>query len=193
MGNQIKIIIGIAGKNGSGKDTAADYLVEKYNAHKLVFSDLLNEALSVFIEKIGREDNAWLSTNLRSRFGDGVLSAGMKKKIDASQSSLIVISGFRDMGELTMLRGYPGGILLYVSADIRTRWERITKRAVKADDQVSFDQFVNEKEKLPSEQYIEKLGEAADFKVVNDGTREELEEQIDAVMDSLKERFENVK
>lgn len=193
MGKQTKIIIGIAGKNGSGKDTAADYLVEKYHAHKLVFSDLLNEALSVFIEKIGREDNAWLSTNLRSRFGDGVLSAGMKKKIDSSKSSLIVISGFRDLGELAMLREYPGGILLYVSADIRTRWERITKRAVKADDQVSFEQFANEKEKLPSEQYIEQLGEAADFKVANDGTREQLAKQIDTIMVSLEKRFENVK
>jgi len=32
-----KIVIGVVGANGSGKDTICDYLVEKYKAEKLVF------------------------------------------------------------------------------------------------------------------------------------------------------------
>jgi len=182
-----KIIIAITGENGSGKDTASDLLVSRHGAKKLVFSDLLKEALMVFIEKekIGRSDFAWLSTNLRERFGDGILGHGMKKKIDEAAEKVIVISGVRDFGELEMIRAYHGGILLYVTADIKTRWERLRARNIKADDNVSFEQFAKEKENLPSEIYIRDLGAKADYRIDNDGTKEGLEKKVDEFMEKI--------
>jgi len=188
-----KLIVAITGENGSGKDTVSDLLVSKYGAKKLVFSDLLKEALMVFVEKenIGRSDFSWLSTNLRKRFGDGILGHGMKKKIDATEEKLIVISGVRDFGELKMIQSYAGGILLYVTADIKTRWERLRARNIKADDQVSFEQFSKEKENLPSEKHIRALGIKADYRIDNDGNKEDLEKSVDEFMKKIKVRNSN--
>ena len=103
-----KLVIGIVGKNGSGKDSVADFLVDNYGARKLVFSDMLKEALSIFIgdDEIGRLDMSWLSTNLRSKYGEGVLAKGMKKRVLSSREEILVISGVRDFGELEMIRSF---------------------------------------------------------------------------------------
>ncbi|MBU2025800.1 MAG: AAA family ATPase [Patescibacteria group bacterium] len=181
-----KIVIGVCGANGSGKDTACDYLVEKYGAKKLVFSDLLKQALLIFISEIGRKDYAWLSTILRKRFGDGILSHGMKKKIERARTDLIVIAGVRDFGELEMIKSYEKGFFIFVDADIEIRWKRIHKRNIKADDRVSFEEFKREMEQLASERYIDKLKRKADFLIKNNGSLEALRKQLDSVMKKIK-------
>ena len=183
-----KIIVGITGANGSGKDTVCDLLVEKYKAKKLVFSDLLKEAMLVFVkqEEIGRRDYAWLSTALRKRFGEGILGVGMKKKILNTETELIVISGVRDFGELEMIRSFPKGKLVAVKTDLKTRWERLQVRKAKADDAVGFEEFKKELEKLPSEKQIERLSADADYVLNNNGSREELDQQLEDLVQTLK-------
>ena len=44
------MIIGICGLIGSGKDTIADYLVEKHNFTKMSFADKLKDAVSQMFE-----------------------------------------------------------------------------------------------------------------------------------------------
>lgn len=185
-----KIIIGIVGKNGSGKDSVADYLVEKYSARKLVFSDMLREALSIFIdnEKIGRVDMAWFATEMRERYGEGVLALGMRKRVLLSQEDIVVLSGLRDSGELEMLRSFENNCLIAIDAKVETRWKRLQGRNSKADDVVSFEDFIK-REALETEKGIDGLIIKADYLITNDGTQEELWSVLDKLMLEKKKRL----
>jgi uridine kinase len=187
----MKIVLGISGRNGSGKDTVADYLVSKHQAEKLVFSDLLTEALSFFITKIGRSDHAWLSTFLREKYGEGILGVAMKRRIKRSTADLVVVSGLRDFGELSMIRSFSSGYLVFVETDQKVRWERLKKRNKKADDTVSFLKFQRQKEKLPSEAWISGLKEKADFIINNNSQRELAEQQVEKILTKIYSRANN--
>ena len=44
------IIVGLSGKAGSGKDTVANYLVEKHNFTKLAFAGVLKEGMKILFD-----------------------------------------------------------------------------------------------------------------------------------------------
>ncbi|BFT94933.1 AAA family ATPase [Minisyncoccus archaeophilus] len=185
-----KIVIGIVGKNGSGKDSVADYLVEKYLARKLVFSDMLREALSIFIdnEKIGRMDMAWFATEMRERYGEGILASGMRKRVLLSQEDIVVLSGLRDSGELDMLRSFESNCLIAIDTSAEIRWKRLQGRNKKADDAGSFVDFMK-REDLETEKGIGDLITKADYLIRNDGTQEELWSVLDKLILEKKKRL----
>jgi dephospho-CoA kinase len=185
VNKKAKIVIGVSGKNGSGKDTVGDYIEKNFDAKKLVFSKFLEKALMIFLDEIKRDDYSWLATNLRKKYGKGVLGKAMQKKIDRSYKDVVVISGVRDLGELEMIKSYEYGFLIYVKAKTKVRWQRIMERKIKIDDNVSFEEFKNGKDKLASEKDIEKIGKKSDFTIENDGTHEELLDKIEEVMEKI--------
>ena len=77
-----------------------------------------------------------------------------------------------------------GGKLIYVTAEPKKRWERGTIRKEKADDDVSFEKFL-ELGRAEAELQILAIGADADFKIENNGPKEdfylELEKTIEAV------------
>ena len=90
-----------------------------------------------------------------------------------------------------MVKAYRGGFLIYVVTSIEKRWERLTGRGEKADDSVSFEEFKEEKENLPSEKHIRDLGEKADFRIDNDGTPKDLKRKADEIMEEIKAKVES--
>ncbi|MBD3300498.1 MAG: AAA family ATPase [Candidatus Moranbacteria bacterium] len=185
MENNQKIVIGITGKNGSGKDTVSDYIVEKYQARKLVYSDLLKKALRVFLHDIGRDDFSWLATNLRKRYGEGIIGKGMEKAIEKTKKEVVVLSGLRDFGELELIRNYDNGYLIYIEAPVKLRWRRIYKRRSKADDEVSFAEFLKVKENLPTEKKIAALKKEADYIIVNDKDLDHLQTKVESILNKI--------
>jgi dephospho-CoA kinase len=180
----MKKIIGIAGEIGAGKDTFCEYIKENYkNVYFLRFSDGLTEALKIFFDDIKREDQQWLSSGLRERFGEDILVKALIKKVNNIDEGIIILNGVRRPGDFIALREI-GGKLVYVKADPKKRWERVCIRKEKADDNVPFEKFL-ELGKAEAEQQISVIGSEADFKIVNDGAKEEFYEQIKKIIDLL--------
>lgn len=179
-----KIIIGLVGESGSGKDTVADYLEEKYGAILMRFADPLRETLSLYVQNISREDLQWFSFALRNRFGNKVLSEALRKKIDLIDEGIVFINGMRVPEDYGFVKSFPNSYVVYVTLDQKSRWQRIYNRKEKSDDKVSLEKF-QEMERAEIEVSIPKIGEKADFRIENTGTKEELFAQVDELIHSL--------
>lgn len=149
-------IIGLAGTLASGKDTVGELLAEKYGYLHVSTSDMLRaEKKRVF----GDSPQALLMRNdpfankLRENRGPGILvelAEEEYKRVADKYPGGLVASGIRSIGEADKIKEL-GGIIIFVDADSRIRYERIAGRKRDANDHsVSYDEFM-EMERSESE------------------------------------------
>jgi cytidylate kinase len=146
-------IIGVAGTNGSGKDTAGRMLAERYSFLFISMTDMLREELDKRSLPSSRENMRNLSAEWRRESVLGVLVDKAvtiyKQKGGDQKFSGLVVASLRNPGEADRVHGL-NGLVLWVDADPRVRYERIqtnlqnrgAHRAI--DDQKTFEQFVAE-------------------------------------------------
>lgn len=166
----MKKIIGLVGETGSGKDIFCEFLKKnKKSVFIFRFSQLLTEALKVFFDEIKKEDQQWMGTTLRERFGNNILGEAIKKKIKNIKKGIIILNGIRAIEEAKMIKNL-GGKIIHITADSRIRWRRIQNRGEKKDDKISYQKFLK-MEKAATEILIPKIGKKADYKIENNGSK----------------------
>ena len=181
-----KPIIGVTGTFGSGKDTVADILESEFNALHVSTSDIVREKSMERHNSIER--NPFLqetATYYRKQFGGDYFAREAYKRFEAvaDQYSAAVITGIRSLGEARALHEL-GGVLVQVDAPIEVRYERMVGRQRDQETQMSLDEFksseANERSGGDDDASfnIDKLGEMADIKIMNDGTLEEFKEKV---------------
>lgn len=176
-------IIGLAGETGAGKDyffECAKKLAKR--VYYFRFSDSLAEALKIFVDDIRKEDQQWLFLVLKERFGADILHEALLKKIRQIKSGLVVIHGLRFWPDYKMVKKL-GGKVVYITADQKIRWRRVQKRGEKKDDSRSWQNFLR-LEKVATELQIPQIGAKADFKIENNGTRQNFYNEVKKVIDS---------
>ncbi|MDD3607488.1 MAG: AAA family ATPase [Candidatus Moranbacteria bacterium] len=178
-----RIVIGLIGENGSGKDTVANYLQERYEALTMRFADPLKETLSIYFERFSREDQQWLALEFRKRFGNDILSRALRKKIDDNEG-LIVVNGLRFWEDYHFIKSFTNSYNIYITADQKIRWERSTKRGEKTDDAADFARF-QELEKVETEVNIPDIGAKADYRIINEKDLNYLLSETDKVIEEI--------
>lgn len=144
-------IIGIAGTNGSGKDTIGHLLAERHNFLFISMTDMLRDELKRRGLPPAREHMRELSAEWRRESGLGVLidkAVAVFEPVKDKYTGLAVAS-LRNPGEADRLHEL-NGQLVWVDADPKVRYQRIQKnldargelRAV--DDRKSFEEFLAE-------------------------------------------------
>jgi dephospho-CoA kinase len=177
------IVLGVIGKAGSGKDTITDYLAKKYHGKVIKFADPLNEMLQIFVEHISREDQQWLSYQMRERFGQDIFSKVLRKRI-LSSDSLIILNGIRFWENFELLKSFKNSYSLFIDVSPEIRWKRVFGRKEKKDDKVSFRKF-QELDNAETEVAIEAIGRKADFIINNESDAKTLLRSIDAIMQKI--------
>lgn len=182
------MIIGLTGRNGAGKGVVADYL----KASGFIYyslSDVIRDQLTQKGEQITRENLIAMGRKLRSEGGPSVLADLILQRLDVDKN--YVIDSIRNPAEVRALRARKNFILLEITADQKTRFERIVARAREKDPQ-NFEDFVRlENEELQSTdaagQQLIKTAELADVKIPNDSSLEEMQNTVrDCVLAQLK-------
>ncbi len=185
MLNKQKLVIGLVGETGSGKDTVAEYLRDKYNVKLLRFSDPLRDVLKLYFNSFSKEDMQWLAMEFKKRFGKDILSKGLRKKIEKIRNgSPVAVNGIRFFEDYDFIKSFPDAYVIYTTLDSKSRWQRAFKRGEKSDDAASYEKFL-ELEKSPTEVQIPAIGKKADFKIENTGTKEKLFQKVDEIITKL--------
>lgn len=177
-----KLILGFAGEMASGKGAAAKYFVERHKAATYRFSTILRDVLRRLHLPEDRETLQTLSTLLRGAFGDDVLAKVMFEDARSDTHPLIVIDGVRRLEDVKYLREIPEFKLCYITAPMKTRYERLILRAENPDDKTkTYTQFEKDHEGEP-EREISKLEAFALEVIDNSGTFPEFHQALDAIL-----------
>jgi dephospho-CoA kinase len=179
-----KKVIGLVAPIKAGKGEAARYLAQHYNASVFRFSQVLGWILDILCLPQSRKNLQNLAIALRKEFGSGVLVLALEEKIKREESSLVVVDGIRVWEEAEMVKGL-NGILVYIVASDRIRYDRLQKPEKVGEELLTFEQFL-ESEKKETELLIHQIGQTADFVVDNEGTRDQLYAKIDEVIDTIR-------
>lgn len=144
-------IIGIAGTNGSGKDTIGQMLAERHDwLFVSVSEDLLEPELERRNLPVDRKHLAELSTEWRREQGMGatVDKAFEKFKVEEELRQLggLAIASLRHPGEADRIHEL-GGLVIWVDADPQVRYERIHGRGQGEKDKKNYDEFLAEQQR----------------------------------------------
>ena len=141
------MIIGIAGTNGSGKDSLGQILADDYGWQFISVTDILRDGLREKKLPIERENLRELSAQWRRESGLGVL---VNKAVEIYQKNPgghkgLVIASLRNPGEADRVHEL-GGKVVWVDADPKVRYKRIVSRLRGDEDRKTYEQFLAEEQ-----------------------------------------------
>lgn len=182
-------IIGLAGTNGSGKDSVGQLLAEKYGYMFISVTDLLRaEAIKRGLP-VEREYLREISAEWRRESGLGVLvdKAIEEYEMQKDQYTGVVMASMRNPGEADRIHEV-NGMMVWTDADPKIRYDRIFSRQRTAEDNKTFEQFLAEEE---AEMYSNGdatalrgavVREKSDIFIENNGTYEEFEASVKSAL-----------
>lgn len=185
------MLIGVVGLNGSGKDTVAQYLVERHNfSHKDLGQEIRDELVRLGRNSLDRSEMIALANEKRQELG---FNYWCKRAIESVASENLIITSIRNPSEIDEIKSR-GGNVVEVFAEQKVRFYRTVER-VKIDpklhgDVKSFDEFMA-KENLeltstdPSKQQLLTCVSMAEYRLNNNGSFEELYKEIEELLPKL--------
>jgi dCMP deaminase len=184
------MIIGLTGKNGSGKTAVSEYLQSRgFEYHSL--SDEIRDEIRRRGREITRDVLIEVGNELRDKFGPGVLAERILRRLDDSHNC--VIDSIRNPNEVEVLRSRGDFTLLAVEADVTVRFERSRRRGRESAPQTLQQFIADEARELdsdnPANQQLNATRQMADLTVLNNGTLEELLHRLDELLPPLMSRF----
>lgn len=189
-------LVGVGGTDGSGKDTIGNILAEKYGWLFISVTDLLRQEATERGLTLERKVLRAISAEWRRQSGMGVLvdRALEAYKKSGNRYAGLVLASLRHPGEVDRIHEL-GGMVVWVDADPEVRYMRIMKRKRGTEDEVTFDQFIEEEKAQSSHSGDEATLSLSDVKAKSDITLENNGNDIEAfktqVEQTLSELLEN--
>lgn len=185
------IIIGLTGRNASGKTTAGEMLTAK-GFQYLSLSDAIREEAKTRGLPVVRENLIALGNELRERHGPGALAELTKAKMQPDRN--YVVDSIRHPAEVAALRAASGSFsLFHIFAPLEVRFQRAQARG-RAGDAQTLQEFViqEEREFASSNAAAQQLLETerlANRRIDNDGTLDEFSARLATALKELEVSF----
>jgi dephospho-CoA kinase len=185
------MLLGIVGLNGSGKDTVADYLVEKYGfVHYGCGQAVRDELLRLGKNHLDRNEMIDHANKMRKEKGNDYWPKFIFEKFKDNER--LIISSIRNPSEIDFIES-KRGFLIRVDAEQKLRFSRISKRATDKPTQhgeVDFDDFCKKEDRElasadPSKQQLTECLKRASIVLDNSGNLIELQRKVDESMQKL--------
>jgi len=180
-----KIILAIVGLAGAGKSDVTEYLINKMKSPKVYFGDATFDEMKKIGLEINESNERKTREGIREKLGMGAYAILNLPKIKElfKNGSVIVESLYSWEEYLEMRKEFGDSFkVLSIYSSPETRIARMKNRPVRP----------LKKEEMISRDYsqIENLHQAgpiarADWTIVNEGTKEELQKQIDEIIEDI--------
>jgi dCMP deaminase len=185
------MIIGLTGKNGSGKTAVSEYLKSRSFSYYSL-SDEIRAEIHKNGQEITRDLLIKTGNELRTRYGPGILAERALSVLDKDHN--YVVDSIRSPYEVEVLKRRKDFTLLAVEADAHIRFERSRKRGRESAAQTP-DQFLEEEARElsssnPANQQLDATLRAADITVTNNGSLEDLHRKLDELLPPLMRNFQ---
>jgi dephospho-CoA kinase len=178
-------IVAILGLPGSGKTEAINYLIKKLNWLKVYFGDVTFDEMKSRGIEINEENEREVREGLRAQFGQLIYAQRVIKKIESlPDDKNVLVESLYSWPEYSEFKKKFGKdfITIAVYASPKIRYERLGKRPVRPLTP----------EECLSRDYaqIENLFQGgpiaiADYTVINEGSKKDLYEQVDRIINDL--------
>lgn len=173
-------LIGLTGTNGAGKGEAAAFFKTRGYAY-ISLSDILREELRERGLETTRDNLIQIGNELREKFGPDVLA----RRTMARVTGPTVIDSIRNTREVAFFRTQKDFILLAFDAPIEVRFGRVADRG-RNESAATLEEFrkKEDEERAGGEaaQQLEACMAAADHRVWNDGTLEDLDRKLERLL-----------
>jgi dephospho-CoA kinase len=129
-----------------------------------------------------------VANDLRATFSPSYIVEQLYEQAKADGKNAIIES-LRAVGEVEALKQKEDFLFFAIDADPKMRYERVVLRGSETD-KISYDEFIaNEQREMintdPTKQNISKCMQLADHVFTNNGTLEELHQQIEEITTKL--------
>lgn len=178
-------IIGITGTLGAGKGTVVDYLKQEYGFVHFSVREFLKKEVAHRGMPQNRDSYTFVANELRAQHTPSYITDQLYCQAEALGKNA-VIESIRTPGEIDALEKKPNFQLWAVDAKPAVRYDRVVLRNSETDH-IDYDTFLsNERREMfsddPNKQNLSVCIQRAKAVLHNDGTREELYAQVDAIL-----------
>lgn len=178
-------IIAFVGLPGSGKSEAIEYIEKKHKLPKVYFGEVTFDEMKKRKLDINEKNERSVREDLRKKFGqDHYCKKIIEKVLKLPKNKNVLIESLYSWQEYTGFKKKFGNnfITLAIYASPKTRYKRLTTR--------KFRPLTNEKAQSRDYAQIENLSQGgpiaiADFTVINEGSKKDLENNLDKIYRSL--------
>jgi len=179
------MLIGLTGRNASGKGEVAKYLEQK-SFYYYSLSDVIRDEIRRRGQPITRETLIETGNELRQQFGPAILAQRILEKVENDKN--YVIDSIRNPREVEALRAAKNFKLVVVTATIEVRYERLRARA-REGDPVTFERFAEleqrEMQGDENSQNLLRVEGMADKEIKNDGSLDQLHKAVDNLVPQM--------
>jgi dephospho-CoA kinase len=179
------LIIGITGTLGAGKGTIVEFLVREKNFVHYSVREFLTEELNRLGTEVNRDNMVVIANELRKKHSPSYIVEQLFDRASLSGKNCIIES-IRTPGEVESLKNKGNFYLFAVDALSKLRYNRILIRNSETDN-VSYETFIkNELREMdsddPNKQNLKKCISMADFIFENNGTIEDLNNEVEKTL-----------
>lgn len=167
-----KFVIGLVGKQGSGKGTFIELLKKELGSQNIEHvksgsGGVLEAFVKIAEIPVTRENLQKMARGLREYFGDDFISEAVGTKIRKSTADIAIFDAVRWRCDEMVVKRFPGNVLVFIDTDKEIRFQRLRNRPRGDEKELTREQF--EKAELASTEIeIEDISSRANFHVIND-------------------------
>ena len=185
--HMVKLVIGVGGTIGAGKDVCTDYLKNKYGFMIIEMGDLVREELKQNGMPESRENLQFLAKKRTDEFGIGYWARKTIQKIESLKKDFIAINGVRRPIDANLPRKVFGDKykLIFVDADVEIRFKRLKARK-RPGDPKTLAEFKKQERAEWKLFDFEHAMEKADFTIKNNTNNlDDFYKQIDEIVSKI--------